>query len=61
MPVNLLLPVKKKVKWTIQVSLWDISLEADGVYTEPADNELNKLPPQLLFIHMGQNGRSITF
>lgn len=36
-----------------QIAQWDASLEADE--TEKQSNELANLPPQLLFIHQGQN------
>lgn len=38
-----------------QIALWDLSLEKDSDNTTEDNNtELNKLPPQLLFIHQGQ-------
>ncbi|XP_029672091.1 glutamate-rich WD repeat-containing protein 1 isoform X1 [Formica exsecta] len=36
------------------VTQWDLSVEVDHT-EEPQDNELAKLPPQLLFIHQGQS------
>ncbi|KAI1301299.1 Glutamate-rich WD repeat-containing protein 1 [Halotydeus destructor] len=49
-----------------QITLWDLAVErdealeqngsnADGVVAVEDDAQLNKLPPQLLFIHQGQN------
>lgn len=36
-----------------QVALWDLAVERDD--DDVVDEELNNLPPQLLFIHQGQN------
>ncbi|KAI5645503.1 WD domain, g-beta repeat domain-containing protein [Phthorimaea operculella] len=36
-----------------QVALWDLAVERDD--EEPEHEELKNLPPQLLFIHQGQN------
>lgn len=39
-----------------QVTIWDLSVEADEETTLSADGgTLNDFPPQLLFIHQGQN------
>ncbi|XP_017079831.2 glutamate-rich WD repeat-containing protein 1 [Drosophila eugracilis] len=41
-----------------QIALWDLAVEEDTDQKQtPSDNEdkLSKLPPQLLFIHQGQN------
>lgn len=35
-----------------QISVWDLSVEADE--TAPKDPSLEEFPPQLLFLHMGQ-------
>lgn len=36
-----------------QVTLWDMSLEADELEVENLDVEGRKIPPQLLFVHQG--------
>lgn len=36
-----------------QITQWDLSVEADQI-EENGDDEISKLPPQLLFIHQGQ-------
>lgn len=37
-----------------QIAQWDLSVETDSLEAEQND-ELTKLPPQLLFIHQGQS------
>jgi len=36
-----------------QVALWDLAIEKDTEGSTEENNQLNKLPPQLLFIHQG--------
>jgi ribosome assembly protein RRB1 len=39
-----------------QISVWDLSVEADNSSSNPESKELEEsYPPQLLFLHMGQN------
>lgn len=37
-----------------QISLWDLSVDSDDPFNNMLQNHVSSLPPQLMFMHLGQ-------